>query len=251
MTSYHRTKGFIFKKEDSSEADRIFSVFSRDFGRIEIVARSIRKINSKLKGGIEIFYLSDITFVQGKHRKTLVDVMPIKKFSNIFESPEKISVAYSIVKLLNNFIKGEEQDERIFNLLHESFSKLNNYRLPLNSNYQLFHHYFFWNFITILGYGPELFNCTVCRQALRPNNLFFSSSAGGIVCYNCCTVYQDKMAVTADAVKVLRMIVNNKWEILFRLKIENSIVILLNKVLNNHCLHLMPDSIKSRNLITL
>lgn len=249
MASYHRTEGFVFKKEDSQEADRIFSVFSKDFGKIKIVARSIRKINSKLKGGMEIFYLSDIAFVQGKHRKTLVDVASIEKFSNIFESPEKISVAHSIAQIINNFIKGEEQDERIFNFLHESFNKLNGYQLPTAVSYQLFYHYFFWNFITILGYGPELFSCTVCRQKLRPDNLFFSSSAGGVVCYICCATYQDKIAVTADFVKVLRMIVDNDWGILFRLKMENNIVTLLNKALNNHCLHFMPESRNS--LITL
>ena len=79
MSLYCRTEGFIFKKEDRNDSDRVFSVFSKDFGRLEIFGKAIRKIDSKLKSAVEIFSFSEIEFVQGKNRKTLTDVFLQKK----------------------------------------------------------------------------------------------------------------------------------------------------------------------------
>src|SRR3990167_7638334 len=107
MTTSYRTAGFVFKKDDRFESDRNFSVFTKDFGRVEVLGKSIRKIASKLRGGIEIFSLSEIEFVQGKNRKTLTDAVLDKKFNNIY-TPVKLDISYKISGLVDNFIKGEE-----------------------------------------------------------------------------------------------------------------------------------------------
>ena len=44
MTVHYKTEGFVFKSVDRLEADRVFSVFTVDFGRIEVFGKSIRKI---------------------------------------------------------------------------------------------------------------------------------------------------------------------------------------------------------------
>ena len=118
MAIYYKTQGIIFKKKDISEADRVFSVFTYEFGRLEIVARAIRKITSKLRSGIEIFSLSEIEFIQGKNRKTLTDTIAIEKFSNIIQNPNKLKISYQIGEVLDSFIRGQEKDEDIFILLN-------------------------------------------------------------------------------------------------------------------------------------
>ena len=79
----YRTQGFILKKEDRGETDQLFTIFTRDFGKLEVLGKAIRKISSKLRSGMEIFYLSEIEFIQGKTYKTLTDIFLIKKFQNL------------------------------------------------------------------------------------------------------------------------------------------------------------------------
>jgi len=43
----YRTQGLIFKKEERGEADQLFTVFTRDFGKLEVLGKAIRKISSK------------------------------------------------------------------------------------------------------------------------------------------------------------------------------------------------------------
>jgi len=242
MTSHYRTRGFIFKKEDRLEADRIFSIFSEDFGRIEVIGRAIRKINSKLKSGLDIFSLSEVEFIEGKNKKTLTDALFIERFRNICQSQESFETAEKISSLVDIFVKGEEKDSELFRLLDDVFYKLNNQQFySLNSSsskrissFQMLYFYFFWNFVSKLGYGPELLNCPLCRQKLNPDKLYFSSSDGGVICGKCYPLKNGFIEIKADLVKILRLILNGDWNTISRLKIENNVMKLLEEVLENY-----------------
>jgi len=93
MAIHYRTCGFVIKKDNIGEFDRIFTVFSQDFGKIKILGKAIRKIASKLKSGIEIISLSEIEFIQGKTHKTLTDAIILEKFDNIKKDLSRCSAA--------------------------------------------------------------------------------------------------------------------------------------------------------------
>lgn len=230
MFFQHRTQGFVFKKDDRSESDRNFSVFTKDFGRVEVVGKSIRKITSKLRGGIEIFSLSEIEFVQGKNRKTLTDAVLDKKFNQIY-NPEKLDISYKISGLVDNFIKGEEKDENILVLIKETFDKLENYQ---KQDVEIMYFYFFWNFISLLGYSPELSMCAVCQQKLNPYYLYFSNKEGGVICKSCSASRRDSVKIKSDIVKILRLLLKKDWDILLKLKIEESVKKSLEDILNQY-----------------
>lgn len=249
MTLHYRTEGFTFRKENRLEADRVFSVFTKDFGRIEVFGRTIRKINSKLRPNIEIFSLSEIEFIQGKNKKTLTNTLFLERFKNISEVPEKLEIAFNIAYILDNFIKGEEKDEKILELIVDTFEKLNNHTLS-TKNYSLVYYYFLWNFIFVLGYGPELSKCAVCQQKLNPYGLYFSNREGGVICKNCFILKKDGLKIKSDTVKVLRLILEREWDIFLRLKIETSWQNLLKEVSDNYCDYLLYiNSFKSNSYL--
>ena len=190
MAIFYRTRGIVFKKTDLGEADRTFSFLTEDFGRLEILAKAERKIKSKLRGGLEIFYLTDIEFIQGKTHKTLTDAFLIENFKNIRKDLRKLKIAYRIADILENLVKGEEKDENIWELLLEVFQRFNNlpaFRTQQFNTFslQLIYYYFLWNFLSILGYQPETYYCPICQKKLKPGKLYFSSREGGVVCELC------------------------------------------------------------------
>jgi len=232
MTLKYRTKGFIFRKEERGESDRIFSVFTDDFGRLDIFAKAIRKAASKLRGGIDVFFMSEVEFIQGKNKKTLTDAVIIKKFDNISRDVEKFKIANSIGEILDNFIRGEEKDKDVFNLLDEAFIKLNDESLNVKK-YLLVYHYFLWNMFSLLGYHSEVHKCACCGYKLIPDDIYFSGKEGGIICKKCLS--KDKFAhkVNSDVVKILRIILSKDWQTLSRLAIEPSSQKLLSEVSKN------------------
>ena len=218
MTTHYRTQGLVFKKEDRLDSDRVFSVFTKDFGRVEVVGKAIRKISSKLKGGIEIFSLSDIEFIQGKNKKTLTDATAREKFRAMYQSPVKMQVAYAISETLDRFIKGQQEDESVFTFIEDVFKKLERCSSPA-----MLYYYFFWNFMSVLGYGVEVVKCVSCQENLNPDQLYFSYKEGGILCKTCSPNDRQSKKISPDVVKILRLILKKDWKTLSKVKVEKSI----------------------------
>ena len=151
MTTQYKTTALVFKKDDRNESDRTFSVFTDDFGRLDIYAKAIRKITSKLRRDFDIFYLSEIEFIQGKSHKTLIDAIKIKKFDNIGKDFKKLKIAYGVADMLDGFIKGQEKDSITFDMLVEFLNNLEDNSVKIK-NYQLVYQYFFW-ILNRLGVG--------------------------------------------------------------------------------------------------
>jgi DNA repair protein RecO (recombination protein O) len=215
----YRTLGFVFKKEDRGEADQIFKIFTKDFGKIEVLGKGIRKISSKLRSQIDIFYLSEIEFIQGKIYKRLTDALLIEKYKNLRKSFKRLSIAYQISEVLDGLIKGEEKDERIWNLILETFKNLDNPNLSFTiCNLQFY--YFFWNLVSILGQKPELYFCCICQKRLKPGKIYFSEKEGGTICSVCFQKTKEGREVSQNLVKILRIIFEKDFDFLKRLKIK-------------------------------
>jgi len=161
MFTHYKTEGFILKKEDKGEADRLFTLYTKDFGKIQLLARAERKINSKLRARLELFYLSEVEFIQGKHYKTLTDVVLLDDFKGVRRDLAKLSIAQKISEALVGAVHGQEADLAIWDLLNETFRKLDDCQLTDLQFSRLFYFCFLWNFISILGYeiDPSGYDC--------------------------------------------------------------------------------------------
>jgi len=200
MATHYRTNGFIIKKTDRDEADQFFTIYTKGYGKLKILGKAIRKINSKLRSGAELFYLSDIEFIQGKNHKTLTDAILMENFPDIRKDLGKLKIVHQIAELLDSLMTGEEKDELIWWLLCETLKKLNSLEIR-NYNLEILYYYFFWNLVSLLGYRPEL----------KPDSL-------------------KGKKINTDIAKILKITLNKDWSILSRLKIEPSHLELLKNI---------------------
>lgn len=213
------------EKIDRGEADQLLTIFTKDFGKLEILARAVRKISSKLRAGAELFYLSEIAFVQGKTQKTLTDAILIDKFNNLRSDLTKLRIAHKISEDADDLIRGQEPDQKIWDLLNEVFYKVNNFEIknsleirsslrtsfpsrpeptkgqPRYLKLEIIYHYFFWNFVSLLGYTPKIDGCSLQGKET-----------------NC------------DIVKIIKVILRRDWKVLPRLKLEAEHLKLLKSV---------------------
>jgi len=227
MFIHYRSQGIVLKKENQGEAEQLFTIYTKDFGKLEILGKAIRKISSKLRAGIDIFYLSEIEFIQGKTYKTLTDAILIENFKNIRKDLKKLNIASKISEVLDNLVKGQEPDQKIWQLLKETFRELDKLEIG-NWKLKIIYYYFFWKLFSILGYQPELYNCPVCQEKLSPEKLYFNLKEGGIICQNCFKKLKSGKELTPEIVKILRIILEKNWSILSKLKIEKSYLKLLD-----------------------
>lgn len=248
MTTRYKTKAFVFKKTDRNESDRVFSVFTNDFGRLDVFAKAIRKSVSKLRNGMDVFFVSDIEFIQGKNRKTLTDAVTTERFKNIPHDLDKFKIAHQIAEVLDNFIKGEEKDEATFNLIKEVFSKVD--CSPANANHSLIYYYFLWNFFALQGYRSEVQKCAACHKRLLPYSIYFSSRDGGVTCKDCSSYDISSRIflsgacrrINSDVVKIIRIILAKDWQTLSKLKIGLSSRKMLDDISNDYCFYILSGN---------
>jgi len=253
MFIHYRTRGFIIKKNDRGEASQVFTVFTEDFGKLKFLAKAVRKIKSKLRGGLKLFSLSEIEFIQGKAYKTLTDTKTRENFDKIPKSLIRLKIAYKIAEVSDKLLREEEKDQQIWNLFSETFQRLNSgSRLPYLPHQILagglpdrqasgftIYYYFFWNLIDLIGYRPSVYNCAFCQKKLTLNYLYFNPEEGGVICSNCYKKLKSGKAISSDLVKILRVIFEKNWKNLARLKIKPAHYGTLKNISDNYYQYLI------------
>jgi DNA repair protein RecO (recombination protein O) len=216
MIKKHKTEAFVLKEKEMDEADIVFFVFSKDFGRLDLLAKSARKISSKLRPQMELFSLVEVWFVEGKRGERLVEAKCLEKFSRIKKDLERIFLAQKISEILDSLVKGSEKEERIFNLLKEVFEKLNSFSFKKKK--ELFW-YFFWNLIWILGLFPNLRECDLCKNKIE-QDCFFSFERGATICLNCKRKMKEKLfSLDFSVIKLIELILTQNFDFFEEIKI--------------------------------
>lgn len=107
----------VLSRRDFRENDQIISLYTAEKGKLEVLARGVKKINSKNAAYLEPCFLVDAEIILGKEIMYLTKVQPINIFKNIRTDLSKISVAGYAVDLLNKLLQTGETDKNIFLLV--------------------------------------------------------------------------------------------------------------------------------------
>src|SRR3989344_5625890 len=127
MSLYYKTEGIILEKINRGEQDRVFRIFTKDFGKLDLWAISERKISSKLRGALEEFYYSSFEFVEGKNRMIITDAFLEDQYEEIRKHLPALQVAWRITQALGGLIPFQQSDQDVWSLLKSVFSILNKY----------------------------------------------------------------------------------------------------------------------------
>jgi len=150
----YSTSGVVIQKKDKGENDQLITFFTKDYGKIVLIAKGIRKSTSKLSGHVGLFSFSEIGFVLGKAYKVLTSAIELGGFLPNKEDLDKLKAADHISKLILKHSFSEEKDDRIFELISNSFSYLSEKDFS-DLELEYFLRYFEFKFLTILGYKPH------------------------------------------------------------------------------------------------
>jgi len=119
------TVGMVLTRVDYGEADRIITLLTPHDGKLRLMAKGVRRVKSKLAGGIELFSVADITYIRGRGDiGTLVSARLRTHYGHIVEHIERTMLGYELIKRLNKATEDEPEPE-YFELLAQTFYALN------------------------------------------------------------------------------------------------------------------------------
>lgn len=119
------TQGIILSRTDYGEADRIITLLTPHYGKLRLMARGVRRMKSKIAGGIELFSTSDITFMRGRGEiGTLLSARLINYYDHIVRDIDRVQLGYDLIKQLNKATE-DQPEAAYFYLLEQVFMALN------------------------------------------------------------------------------------------------------------------------------
>jgi DNA repair protein RecO (recombination protein O) len=147
-----RTEGIILTRVNYGEADRIITFLTPDHGKVTAIAKSVRKIKSKLAGGIELFSVSDIGYIVGRSDiNTLISTQLIKYYGNIVKDTERTAAGYEVIKITNKATE-DNPEPGYFHLVEETFKALDDFDVPA----ELVRLWFDMHLLKLSGHSPNL-----------------------------------------------------------------------------------------------
>ncbi len=150
MTQYFKTQGIILSQKESGEADAVISAYTKNYGKIECLAKGLRKINSKLKGLLQPPSLNNLEIAAGKINR-LAGASVIDGFFNVKKNLEALESAIFICQLTDKLISHPLKEPPLFINLKSALLKTEqnpNLAKYIRALFQI-------KLIKILGYEPD------------------------------------------------------------------------------------------------
>lgn len=102
------TKAIILESYDQGEHDRAYKVFTREFGLLICQAKSVRKLESKLRAHLLPRSISLLTLVKGKEVWRLVGAE---------KEQHDLTFIHEVTSLVKRFIRGEGAHKALYDRL--------------------------------------------------------------------------------------------------------------------------------------
>ncbi len=169
------TRGIVLSRTNYGEADRIITLLTPDHGKVRLMARGVRKAKSKLAGGIELFSVSDITFIRGRGEiGTLISSRLVRHYGRIVGTIDRVQLGYDLIKMLDQ-VTEDHPEKAYFELLEQVFSALDEPSIGT----ELIQLWFEARILQLGGHTPDLAN-DVTGKPLQPGESYtFDFQAAG------------------------------------------------------------------------
>ena len=146
------TKAIILRRLNFEEADRILTVITPEHGKVSLFAKGARRDKSKLAGGLELFSVSDIVYIDGKSElKTVVSARLDRHFRHVVSAGVDVTMlGYEFVKLIDLNTQ-ESCDSTFYFLLEHALEALDR-----GDNLELIKAWFYLQILRLSGRGVNV-----------------------------------------------------------------------------------------------
>lgn len=179
--TYHAT-AIVLRREPWRDSGRIYTLYTREWGKILAVGRGTAKTLSKLGPHLEPFSLVEVHIAHGRRLETLAGAVLRRAPDALVESESRHAAAAFFAEAADHFVKWSERDERLWSLFDGFLAEV---ALVDDADVPTLLSSFVWRFMDCLGYRPALDSCVSCRVDVTFGGGLFLPTKGTILCANC------------------------------------------------------------------
>ncbi len=175
--------GLVVRTTDWSETSRIATVWTREFGKVRVLAKGGRRLKSNFESALDLLTLCRIVLLR-KSSGTLdllTEAQVVRRFPQLRRQLPALYAATYVAELLGEGTEDYDPHPALFDEAVRTLEALGTADVqtgPCLARFELV----LWR---ELGYGLVLEKCAACEAALAGQKLAFSAAQGGVLCGNC------------------------------------------------------------------
>jgi DNA repair protein RecO (recombination protein O) len=202
--SQEKTTALVIRQADWSESSRVVTLWTRDFGKISVVAKGARRLKSAFEAGLDL--LSECRIVFLRKSSSSLDILTEsqlqKRFSPAAGSLRALYAGYYLCELLNGLTEPYDPHPALYDVCVETLARLScdvDPLLPL-TRFELV-------LLREMGQLPEFDACLACDRRVSDDSTFsFWVSQGGLLCADCRRPEYDHTPIHAATIDILRQL---------------------------------------------
>jgi DNA repair protein RecO (recombination protein O) len=234
----YRDRAVVLRKLDYGEADRIFTLLTREHGKVGAIAKGVRRPESKLGPSLELYGHIDVLLAKGRGELDVVAQVQRVPGYRIEGDMERMAHAALIAELAERVCEDRHPLDGVYEMTVSAMGQLGHESEPRRASA-----WFLMTALDLLGYAPQLMACVSCDRPLAAKPAAFSAEAGGFLCDRCALPAMD--LVPLATIKVLRLMASGDLDTYRRLKIDPPLMASIEGVLQSQLEHHLDRRLKS------
>ena len=120
----YKAEGIILKRKNVGEADRIITIFTKEYGKVRVIAKGIRKVASRRAPHLEVFTRVYVVIHSGKSLESVSEVQSIEVYAHMRSDLARVSMAYYLCELVDSLLPEKQEHRDVFALLAQALDDL-------------------------------------------------------------------------------------------------------------------------------
>jgi DNA repair protein RecO (recombination protein O) len=195
----YKVEAIVLRRISLGETDRVVTLFTREKGKLNAVAKGARGPRSKLAGATEPFTYFEGLLAQGQNLDVLTQAMVQQPFSEIRKDLERVGYASHFLEIVD---AGLEERQRMPELWDLTVAGL--CALQVSTTPDLLARAFELHALRLFGYEPNVFECVLDEAPVEEAGAVFHPLRGGMLCARCAVRNRGGVPVSLDALAALR-----------------------------------------------
>lgn len=228
----YKTEVIILGSFDVKEYDRVYTVLSKEKGKMSVLGIGTRKLKAKLASGLEPITRSEIFCIKGRQIDRVAGVIIDDQYPNLKKNLEGLVSVRKCLKIIGDILPENEVFAEVYEALDIFLKKIDKGHISKErsnktgkTSISLLRVAVIWKAVRCAGYNPSVFNCISCGKRIVSGEKYKFIIPNGILCQECCFKDSDlSIELSEDAVKILRVFLHKKSDIVKKIHTQLSVV---------------------------
>ncbi len=236
----YKANAIVLRQRKLGDADKIITLYSAEHGKLDAVAKGVRRTKSRLAGQVEPLNHGSYLLARGRNLDIVTQAQTIEPFQAIRDDLGRLSRAFYVAELFDRATEERAENFALYRLLLDTMR-----RLSERDDLDLVVRFFEMSLLVQLGYRPEVSRCVACGGSLAAEGNRWASGVGGIVCPRCRPAEVTLRALSLNALKLLRLLQSESFQEVSRLSVARELGDELERHLRDAIHHALDRDVRS------